>query len=260
MGEDDLIGGSLPFSCVQIVSEKQLASTITWKLTGLIDESQISYGVGVMGMPGSTAYGGLIDVLRPNEGETIFISAASGAVGSLVGQLAKHLYKCKVVGSVGGPMKSALIKEKYGFEAIDYKTVSTAPELIALLKGVAPEGIDMYFENVGGIHFAAAMDQLRAKGRVAICGQISEYNTANPALCAFNPMKMIYTAQRIEGFVCHPWLNGSKGHFLTDMSGWLKEGVVQADETFFEGIEQWPNALQALFTGANVGKVVVRVA
>jgi NADPH-dependent curcumin reductase CurA len=165
-----------------------------------------------------------------------------------------------VVGSVGGPVKSALIKEKYGFEAIDYKTVSTAPELIALLKGVAPDGIDMYFENVGGIHFEAAMDQLRPKGRVAVCGMISDYHTSADIKCSFNPMKMIYTAQRIEGFVCFPWLDGSKGHFLTDMSDWLKEGVVQVDETFFEGIEQWPNAFQALFTGANVGKVVVRVA
>eukprot|EP01034_Spumella_vulgaris_P039507 gene39507-48816_t len=145
--KDDLIGGSLPFSTVQIVSQEQLASTVTWKLTGLIDESQISYGVGVMGMPGSTAYGGLIDVLRPNEGETIFISTASGAVGGLVGQLAKHLYKCKVVGSVGGPAKSALIRDKFGFEAIDYKTANNAAELIALLKTAAPEGIDMYFEN-----------------------------------------------------------------------------------------------------------------
>ncbi len=259
--KDDLIGGMLPFNTVQIITGGALAATYTWNLTGLVDESNISYGIGVLGMPGSTAYGGLIDVLRPLEGETIFISAASGAVGSVVGQLAKHLYKCNVIGSVGGPAKSALVKEKFGFDhAIDYKAVSTAPELIALLKDAVPEGIDMYFENVGGIHFEAAMDQLRPKGRVAVCGIISESNSAGTALTYFNPMKMIYTAQRIEGIYCAPWLSGAKGNFLKDMSGWVRDGHVVIQETFYDGIEQWPNAFQALFTGANVGKVVVRVA
>jgi NADPH-dependent curcumin reductase CurA len=100
------------------------------KLTGLLDESEITLGLGLIGMPGATAYGGLLDILRPNEGETIFISAASGAVGSLVGMLAKRLYNCKVIGSCGGPEKCALIKEKFGFDhAIDDKTLSSAEEL-----------------------------------------------------------------------------------------------------------------------------------
>jgi len=258
--EGDLFGSNLKFITIQKLSAADLAQTLIWKLTGLLDESQISRGIVVLGMPGSTAYGGLIDVLRPKEGETIFISAASGAVGSLVGMLAKTLYNCKVIGSCGGPEKCALIKEKFGFDAaIDYKTIDDADGLIAALKEVAPDGIDMYFENVGGIHFTAALASLRPYGRVAVCGQISEYNNEKAAPCEVFPMKMIYTFQRIEGFMCSPWLSGAKGQFLADMSKWLGEGKLQVQETFFDGAESWPLAFQSLFTGANVGKVVVRV-
>jgi len=256
----DLVGANLPFSTVQIVRNEQLTKSPPWKLTGLISEDEISLGVGLLGMPGATAYGGLIDVLRPLAGETIFISAASGAVGSLVGMLAKQIYGCTVIGSCGGAVKSALIKEKFGFDhAIDYKTIANAAELIQAIQKVAPGGIDMYFENVGGMHFEAAMATLRTGGRVAVCGQIAEYNSLKPELCTFQPMKMIYSGQRIEGFVCHAWLTGKKGNFLPDMHKWLREGKLVAQETFFEGIEQWPLAFRSLFTGDNLGKVVIRV-
>jgi NADPH-dependent curcumin reductase CurA len=122
-------------------------------------------------MPGATAYGGLVDTLRPLKGETIFVSAAAGAVGGLVGQLAKALYDCKVIGSCGGSQKGKMIKEEWGFDhAIDYKMCKDKDDLVAALKAAAPNGINMYFENVGGIHFAAAMDCLAPKGRVAVCG------------------------------------------------------------------------------------------
>lgn len=258
----DLIGGVFPFSTLQIVRSAFLSRTMTWKLNDYLDESELSFGIGVLGMPGATAYGGLVDVLRPNKGETIFISAASGAVGSLVGMIAKSVYGCKVIGSCGGPDKCALVKEKFGFDyAIDYKTITNAAELIIALKAVAPEGIDMYFENVGGMHFEAAMDCLRKGGRIAVCGQIAEYNSAKPELCAFNPMKMIYTSQRIEGFVSFTWLSDKtkQAAFLNSMHQWLREGKLQAQETAFQGIEQWPVAFRALFTGANLGKVVVVV-
>ena len=144
----DLFGGQLPFSTIQVVTQAKASSpTNMWKLTGLISEENISLGLGVLGMPGATAYGGLIDVLRPIEGETIFISAASGAVGSLVGMIAKNVYGCKVIGSCGGPDKCRLIKDKFNFDhAIDYKTVTTADQLKAALLQAAPQGIDMYFE------------------------------------------------------------------------------------------------------------------
>lgn len=156
--------------------------------------------------------------------------------------------------------------EKLGLDgAVDYKLCPTRADLSAALKKLAPEGIDMYFDNVGGIHFETAMAALRAHGRVANCGGISRYNESSGAEGElriperFFPTDMIYTFQRVEGFMCLPWLSGKKGNFLQDMSGWLKEGKVKVEETFFEGIESWPLAFQALFTGGNKGKVVVRV-
>lgn len=174
--------------------------------------------------------------------------------------LAKQLYGCTVIGSCGGPEKCALVKNVFGFDhAIDYKTISNADQLKEALKEFAPEGIDMYFENVGGMHFEAAINSLRLKGRIAICGQISEYNKSSRSLCAFDPLKMIYSFQRIQGFMCSPWLDGKKGNFLRDMHQYLREGKIIAKETTFQGIESWPEAFRSLFTGANICKVVVKL-
>jgi NADPH-dependent curcumin reductase CurA len=211
-------------------------------------------------MPGSTAYGGLIDVLRPQNGETIFISAVSGAVGSIVGMLAKRLFNCIVIGSCGGQEKCDLAKSKFGFDhVIDYKKYSSAEEIVNAVKEFSPSGIDMYFENVGGIHFDAALALLKTGGRIAVCGAISEYNNKSPVGNKINIMQMIYTAQRIEGFVCSPWLTGRKGHFLRDMELWYREGKVVEQESVHAGIESWPDAFLSLFSGSNVGKVVVRL-
>ena len=256
--ENDLFGAALPYTTVQKVFPDK---NLMWKLEGLSEE-KISFGVGVLGMPGSTAYGGLIDVLRPLKGETIFISAASGAVGSLVGQLAKKIYGCKVIGSCGGPKKCANLIEKFGFDhAIDYKTLPDKDSLVAALKTCAPDGIDMYFENVGGIHFDAAMELLRPHGRVAVCGAISEYNSAAPQGPRLNYLDMIYKFHRVEGFMCMPWLAGQKGSFHTDMPRYLNDAdqPLAVEETFFEGIESWPVGFQSLFTGGNSGKVVIRI-
>lgn len=263
----DLFGAALDFSNIMVISEQTRKMTAMWKLTGLIDEKDISYGVGVMGMPGSTAYGGLIDVLKPKQGETIFISAAAGAVGGLVGQIAKNEYGCKVIGSCGGPEKGKIILNKYGFDShIDYKQLSSKEELKARLKEEAPEGIDMYFENVGGMHFEASLESLKKFGRIAVCGCIANYNKKttgdgnSPSGDVFNKIdigQLIYNFQRVEGFVCSPWLTGQKGNFLQDMSKWLKAGKIQVQETHHHGIDQWPVAFQSLFTGANKGKVVI---
>lgn len=256
----DLFGANLPFTSVQTLSPEQLKMTLMWKLTGLIEESEISLGVGILGMPGSTAYGGLIDLLRPKEGDVLFVSAASGAVGSMVGMLAKNVYNCQVIGSCGGPAKCTRVKSEFGFDhAIDYKTLKGREDLTAALKSAAPDGIDMYFENVGGFHFEAAFDSLKSGGRIAVCGGISGYNASEMDNVAINPMKMVYSAQRIEGFVCAPWLTGQKGSFLQDMHQFLRGGKIRVVETVTEGIENWPSAFQSLFTGANNGKVVVRV-
>jgi NADPH-dependent curcumin reductase CurA len=143
----DLFGASRPFTTVQAISAEELKSTLIWKLTDHITEDQIGLGIGVLGMPGATVYGGVHDVLRPKEGETLFVSAASGAVGSMVGQLAKNVYNCKVVGSCGGAKKCEFLESKFGFDhAIDYKQANNKEELVAALKEAAPDGIDMYFE------------------------------------------------------------------------------------------------------------------
>jgi NADPH-dependent curcumin reductase CurA len=254
----DLIGASLPFSTYQIVSAETLGKTPNWKLTGHLDDSNITLGIGLLGMPGCTAWGGVLEVLRPKEGETIFISAAAGAVGSLVGMLAKNLFHCTVIGSCGGSQKCELIKSKYGFDhAIDYKTLANKDELVAKLKEVAPDGIDMYFENVGGMHFDAALECLRQRGRVAVCGFINEYHHNQGLKLQFDAVSLLYKQQRIEGVLCFPWLY--EGKFVADMSKFLQEGKILAQETYFDGIEQWPLAFISLFTGANIGKVVVRV-
>ena len=275
---NDFIGGAMDFSTVQILTSKRLNSTIVWKLTGYVDASNISLGIGALGMPGATAYGGLCDVLRPKKSssvggeenqspETLFVSSAAGAVGSLVGQIAKSVYGCTVIGSCGGQVKNERIVSRYGFDhAIDYTTLSGddggKAELDERLKSVAPNGIDMYFEAVGGIHFEAAMTALRPHGRIAVCGVISKYNDAERSFNKIDIGSMIYSFQRIEGFVATPWLRRQRGDFLRDMSQWIQSKKLIPDETFFDGIEQWPLAFQSLFLPGNAsksGKVVVRV-
>jgi len=261
---NDLFGARLDLSTFQHIKDVKGF----WKLTEYLTEEEISLGIGAMGMPGSTAYGGLLDILKPEKGQTVFISAASGAVGSLVGQIAKNVCGCKTIGSCGGPAKVDLIKSKFGYDhAIDYKAIDSSTQDKGLqqlkdrLQECSPEGIDMYFENVGGIHFDAAFGSLRPKGRIAVCGGISSYNEKSSPSVKVDIMKMIYTFQRIEGFVCTPWLFGEKGNFLADMSKWIKQGNVKVEETFYDGIESWPAAFQSLFvnTHRNTGKVVVRV-
>jgi NADPH-dependent curcumin reductase CurA len=258
----DLIGSNLPFTTIQIVSSNELGNDVSRKLTGLLTEENISYGIGILGMPGSTAYGGLIHVLRPKKDETLFISAASGAVGGLVGMLAKALYGCKVIGSCGGDEKCEILKNFYGFDhAIDYKKAhDDKDELVKMIQEHAPDGIDMYFENVGGVHYEAALQLLKTHGRIAVCGAISEYNKEKPENLHVPLWPCIYKRLRIEGFISTDFLSVDKSDFLKDMHKWLfVEKKVKALETFFDGIENWPLAFQSLFSGKNIGKVVVRV-
>mmetsp|Transcript_8226 Transcript_8226/g.18395 ORF Transcript_8226/g.18395 Transcript_8226/m.18395 type:complete len:352 (-) Transcript_8226:23-1078(-) len=256
-----LFGANLPYSDFQAVSAAALKSMWFWKLPSWVTEDQISLGIGALGMPGSTAYGGLIDILRPNKGETIWVSGAAGAVGSMVGMLAKNVFQCTVIGSAGGPEKCRLVKEYFGFDdCVDYKQCKNAKELGEAVKKAAPRGIDMYFENVGGMHFEAAMRNLRVDGRVAVCGVISVYNDKRPEPNKVHLANMIYTHQRIEGFDCFPWLAGKRGNFLEDMARWVQEGKIKVQETYFDGMQSFGTALQSLFVGGNNGKVVIRVA
>lgn len=260
-----LVGLRAPLCTAQVLTADDLATQPVWKLDGVLDEASISRGVGVLGMPGATAYGGLLDVLQPVEGQTLLVTAASGAVGALVGQIAKNKFGCRVIGTTGGVEKAAYIVETLGFDAaIDYQAVgSDRASLAAAIAEAAGESgkVDMVFESVGGAFFEAAFDCLAPGGRIAVAGGISLYGGAAAVTppVSIDPLKMIYSAQRIEGFVSTPWLTGAKGNFLADMHEWLQAGWLKPEETVFDGIETYGEAFQSLFNGAHRGKVVIRV-
>ncbi len=259
-----LVGAFLPFQTPQVVTVE--SATSMWDVSPYVSGADISLAVGALGMPGATAWGGLLDVLRPKKGETLFVSAASGAVGSLVGQIAAKHVGCTVIGSVGGPAKADAIRALGFHHTIDYRQHgATTASLVAALRAVAPDGIDMNFENVGGPHFDAAFQCLRVLGRVAVCGAISQYDKpsggqgdAASAPNHINIATMIYTRQRVEGFLASPYLQN--GAFLKDMHAWIKSGLLVTHETPFNGIDSWPEAMLAVMSGRHMGKVVVHVA
>ena len=273
----DFFGANLSFKTVQALDAGDAGSPAkVRKLTGLPGfrgAEDIGLGIGALGMPGSTAYGGLIDVLRPTGagGETLLVTAATGAVGALVGQLAKKRFGCRVIGTAGSAAKCERLRG-LGFDAaVCYRDEATgAPLSVEQLEAAfraaagASGKLDMVFENVGGPAFDAAFRCLNVGGRMAICGGIAAYNSGGVSPQSINPLQMIYTAQRIEGFVCGPWLTGAKGSFLADMAAWRQEGVYEADETVFgedAGATldaRWVAGFDSLFTGRHNGKVVVR--
>lgn len=216
----------------------------------------LSAYLGVMGMPGLTAYGGLLVTGELKDGETVFVSAASGAVGSVVGQIAKTK-GCTVIGSAGSDDKVKQLLEQYGFDhAFNYKT---ADPLTELRKG-APKGIDVYFENVGGPQLEAALTHIRPHGRIPICGMIAHYNdvgTASPG--PSNLTETIYKFITLKGFVVSAFQD-LKPKFMQDMAGWIDSGQVKYQETIFEGIERAPDAFIGLFDGSNNGKMLVKLA
>ncbi|XP_059443490.1 2-alkenal reductase (NADP(+)-dependent)-like [Corylus avellana] len=215
----------------------------------------LSYYTGILGMPGMTAYAGFYEICSPKKGEYVFVSAASGAVGQLVGQFAK-LLGCYVVGSAGSKDKVDLLKNKFGFdEAFNYKEES---DLGAALKRYFPEGIDIYFENVGGKMLDAVLQNLRVHGRIAVCGMISQYNLERPE--GVHSLSALFLKQaRMEGFLV-PSFYHKYSNYLELVLPYIKEGKVTYVEDIAEGLESGPAALVGLFTGRNVGKQVVVVA
>ncbi|KAE8022715.1 hypothetical protein FH972_008495 [Carpinus fangiana] len=215
----------------------------------------LSYYTGILGMPGMTAYAGFYEICSPKKGEYVFVSAASGAVGQLVGQFAK-LLGCYVVGSAGSKDKVDLLKNKFGFdEAFNYKEES---DLDAALKRYFPEGIDIYFENVGGKMLDAVLLNLRVHGRIAVCGLISQYNLERPE-GVHNLSALLLKQARMEGFLA-PSFYHKYSNYLELVLPYIKEGKVTYVEDIAEGLESSPAALVGLFTGRNVGKQVVVVA
>ena len=217
----------------------------------------ISTGAGILGMPGLTAYFGLLKVGALQERETVFVSGAAGAVGSVVGQIAK-IKGCRVIGSAGTDEKVAYVVDELGFDdAFNYKEVTDYHEE---LQRLLPDGIDVYFDNVGGVITDAVFTNLRIKGRVVICGQISQYNLEKPETGPRFLWHMITKRARIEGFLVSDFAD-QHTEALVEMSEWLRQGKLKYRETIEEGgIESAPAAFISMLKGGNIGKQLVKIA
>jgi NADPH-dependent curcumin reductase CurA len=214
-----------------------------------------SHHLGVLGMPGLTAYAGLFAVAGLQEGETVFVSGAAGAVGSLVGQFAK-LRGATVVGSAGSAEKVSWLTDELGFDAaFSYRDAPVAEQL----RAVTPDGIDVYFDNVGGDHLEAAIGSLKVHGRAAICGMISLYNNTEPAPAPRNLAMVVGKRLRLQGFLVSDH-NDLLPEFRREVGGWLADGKLVVRETVVEGLENAPEAFLGLLRGDNTGKMVVRLA
>jgi NADPH-dependent curcumin reductase CurA len=211
--------------------------------------------LGAAGMPGLTAYAGLLRIAALKDGDVVFVSGAAGAVGSMVCQIAKAKGHT-VIGSAGGAEKVAFLKEIGVDHVIDYKAEK---DLIAALLAVAPDGIDVYFDNVGGPHLEAALNAARLFARFAICGMISIYNATEPQPGPRNLALLIGKNIRMEGFIVSHHFD-LMPQYIADLSTWVAEGKVTWKETVFEGIEKAPDAFMGLFKGENLGKMLVKLA
>lgn len=211
--------------------------------------------LGVLGITGLTAYFGMLDVGRPRPGETVLVSGAAGAVGSIAGQIAK-IAGCRVIGTTGGADKSKWIVDELGFDAaIDYK----ADNLDKALKAVCPNGLDVYFDNTGGDVLAAALRRMNTFGRISCCGAISQYNTSTPQPGPFGVPGLLVTKRiRMEGFVVMDFYN-RRAEAQAALTRWLDEGKLQAPVDIVDGFEKMPSALAGMFAGQNRGKLMVRV-
>jgi len=208
--------------------------------------------IGAIGMPGMTAYVGLLEVGALEEGETVFVSGAAGAVGSIVGQIAK-LKGCRVIGSAGSNDKAAMLQNELGFDCgFNYKN----GRIVDQLREAAPQGIDVYFDNVGAEHLEAAIMCMRPNGRIPLCGAIATYNDTEARPGPSNLSMAIGLGLTLRGFIVSNFMHLAP-QFRADMENWVTSGAVKTKETIYDGIERAPEAFIGLFTGANTGKMIV---
>ncbi len=210
--------------------------------------------LGTLGMPGYTAYFGLLDIGQPKEGETVLVSGAAGAVGSVVGQIAK-IKGCRAVGIAGGPEKCKYIVDELGFdEAIDYKNENVR----ARLKETCPNGIDVYFDNVGGDILDLALTRINMNARIPICGAISQYNNTTPIKGPTNYLSLLVNRARMEGFIVFDFAK-DYGKAALEMGQWLAQGKLKTKEHIVEGIENFYPTFLRLFSGDKRGKLILKV-
>jgi len=268
------IGETIPAGCVGIIIQsnndrfqvgEHVLSYAGWQEYYLSDGSDLTQidahvlpvqaYLGVAGMPGMTAYVGLLDIGLPQENETVYVSAASGAVGSIVCQIAK-IKGCRVVGSAGSDQKVEWLLNELGVDsAFNYKKVA---DLSAELGQHCPDGIDIYFENVGGEHLQAVLDNMNAFGRIPVCGMISQYNLTETQPGPTNLSSIIGKRLMLKGFIVSDH-HDRLPHFMKDMTGWIRSGEIKWKETILEGIENTPKAFIGLFNGDNLGKMLVHL-
>ncbi|NOI14281.1 NADP-dependent oxidoreductase [Vibrio hepatarius] len=235
-----------------------------WRTTFISDGSDLTvlpsvelpdqHFLGVIGMPGLTGWVGLFKVAQLKPTDTVFVSAASGAVGSVVCQIAKQ-YGCKVIGSVGSDEKAEMVKAMGVDAVINYKKVD---DLTQALREAAPEGIDVYFENVGGAHLEAALEVINPYGRIPVCGMIADYNADVPQPGPSNLLQINTKKLTMQGFIVMDYWE-HYGEFVEQMGQWIKEGKVKSEETVYEGLENAAEAFIGLFEGKNKGKMLVKI-
>ena len=215
----------------------------------------LSAHLGILGITAFTAYVGLLEIAKIKEGDSVFVSGAAGAVGSIAGQIARLKGAKRVIGSAGSAAKVKLLTEKYGYDAaFNYKD---AP-VLQQLRDAAPEGIDVYFDNVGGDHLEAALDSFNNGGRGALCGAISTYNSIEAVAGPSNIGNMVPRELTLQGFIIGNYFEHLPA-FTADMTAWLAEGKIVFDETVVEGLENSVDAFINLMHGANTGKMVVKL-
>jgi len=252
----DLIVGMLPWIAYQVLQPSQFAGVRKWKP---IEGIPNSTSIGALGMPGMTAFFGLLEIARPKEGETVVVSGAAGAVGSLVGQIAK-IKGCRVVGIAGSEEKEFIMKSKYHFdETLNYKKLDTLEKMNEGLKKACPRGIDVYFDNTGGYTSDAVMLNLNNFARISVCGAIDIYNE-HDLLTVQGPKTdyiLIIKQARKEGFLVFRWTD-RYNEGIKQMAEWIKQEKLTFDETVVEGIENCGKAFIDMMTGKNVGKMIIK--
>jgi NADPH-dependent curcumin reductase CurA len=244
----DFVSGLLDWKEFQVSDGKGLK-----KVDG--DAAPLSAYLGVLGMTGLTAYIGLNEIGKPKAGETLVVSGAAGAVGSVAGQIGKIL-GCKVIGLAGSDEKTTMLKAKFGFdEAINYKTTT---DMKAAIASAAPDGVDVYFDNVGGEISDAVLAHLNQFARVPICGAISSYNDTEVAMGPRVQSILVKTSTLMQGFIVSNY-SAKFPEAIKQLTAWVQEGKISYNETIVNGFDQIPQAFMDLFEGRNDGKMVVKI-
>ncbi len=243
----DLVLGQLPWATDMLVTTDRVRKINS-------TEAQASEYLGVLGMTGLTAYFGLLKIGQPKTGETVLISGAAGAVGNVVGQIAK-IKGCKVVGIVGSDEKERLLKDRFQFdETVDYKKHQGLEQRI---KKACPQGVDVYYDNVGGEVSDAALQNMNSFGRVVLCGQIALYNSKDVGLGPRLQPLMLVRSLLMQGFIISQFENQFP-EALKDLTNWVRDGKIKSSETILEGFHNLPKAFIGLFSGKNIGKMIVK--